>query len=1546
MTHAADVDDWGQWISWNLEEGGYNVTTATWDLVPGTFVPEFEQKAVDAADLVLVIVSPGLASSEASREWLAAWYNRNTVIPVEVNRCEPPPMLRMLKKIDLVDYTSDEAGELLRTEVAKAVRGSARPDLPPRYPGIHTHRPEPVYPGHEPDSFSSWVGEAFLARNRDAVIVRSARGGRVPFLEAERQRPNGNVRRWLVGLAPDGLNDDRLAAFFAELSEFRGRYKEWPEAELVYGGRLADEDLVHQARERGVAALSLAQYDGQWDFREYRNRQRERFETDLSYHHKLYVPQRFEVLSGASTDSGAGGGDLYRQVIDWLSQDTLQFVLVMGSFGHGKTFLLRELARRLGDTDLPGVAPILIELREVDRRYNIDTLLSSHLAKEGEDVKVRTVRRMVERGRAVILFDGFDELAANLTYETATEYLKLLLDVVDGRAKVVLTSRTQHFYDDNQMDDVLRQRIPEANWHKVKISGFDEGQISDYLTRLFRHRAQAAEQVTGVPPDERSSPAEADAKARDRRRFIDENGLRELSENPRMLSFVAMLDDAEMATAAARRPGPMTPTALYETVVTHWLENEARRRPELTIFDSSLDAAALRTAVERLALTMWESGKDTIDRDGLLKVSQSLEDLYRGRLDPPHAAFVIGSGSLLVRDRPDKFAIFSFGHRTVLEFLVTSEVARRSDLPSLRHFFQRHEISDVMVDFFHGAPDTSSLARWAAAELRADDTTRVLRLNALRVAERLGIRVPDRRLRGVSLAGQTVSGQDWTLTNLAGADLVRTHLSWMTLTGADLTGADLRDARIEKTDLRDANLRDANLSGGRLVDVDMTGADLTGTSLRGAELVEPRLAGARLGGGDWRRAAVLTRRPGALPVAPELSQATVTGRDQIDCQTAPAAAEVHAFAFSPDGTMLAVVLDDGVGILDVATCRFLRLLPNPHGAVTGHAVAVAFARDGTVVVAFGGDGTVIVWDTAGPKVEASSRRPGGAPPASGQRGGTVVVSGDGGTNAWQPGAETEIAIRDTLSGRRRCRVDPSRCPPALNADGTLVATSRGRHVLVWDARTGEQTASIDNEALVSTLCFGGSRLFGTSNGDPAIRIWDPTTGARIAGLPGSGGGHSAGGLGDVRAVTADQTGRTLAVVHTASPRAGATSVPRLGTWSVDTGAPVASLRLRDHVRGIGPPLLSATGAHAAAVIDDGLVLWDVGGRGSHLPFAQPHCAAVAMSGSGTRMAAAAGRTTIVWDTATGAELRRFDTDGRPTALALDHDGNRLAVSDQGRTVHLVAVEPARPADPSRPAPRWYAGSGTVRSLAFGPDDLLVACFDDGRVSVLDRLGNSAAGVRTGDAWHDGAIVAAVHDRRQRQIVTADDQGRLRLAPFPVPTSPPRLWAGPRGTLALAYWRARLVALTVAGGVATVRHAGPGRAMAGLGARNTDVATVVCTAPAPPFAGDVRAAAFGAGGAMFATAHADGNVRLWQTDGGELLATVVLSADGGRAVLDRDGGFCGTGDRPLPMWGVMKLHRLSTRTVANLDGVLQPLSNRRPIRQVLRLMERGDGRGRP
>src|SRR5262249_2441471 len=142
---------------------------------------------------------------------------------------------------------------------------------------------------------------------------------------------------------------------------------------------------------------------GLLDLGQYARRQTARLERNALYPPSLYLPQRFRRITPGG-DDGEVEDDALGQVGDWLAADEARVVLLLGDFGRGKTFLLRELARPL-PAKLPHLVPLLVELRSLEKAHGVDELVAAHLLGAGEEsFDARKFRYMLRSGRVVLIF--------------------------------------------------------------------------------------------------------------------------------------------------------------------------------------------------------------------------------------------------------------------------------------------------------------------------------------------------------------------------------------------------------------------------------------------------------------------------------------------------------------------------------------------------------------------------------------------------------------------------------------------------------------------------------------------------------------------------------------------------------------------------------------------------------------------------------------------------------------------------------------------------------------------------------------------------------------------------------------------------------------------------------------------------------------------------------------------------------------------------------------------------------------------------------------
>ncbi|MBB5955061.1 WD40 repeat protein [Saccharothrix tamanrassetensis] len=1091
------------------------------------------------------------------------------------------------------------------------------------------------------DRSSNSLRGTFFERVHEATVVSQPTATVTPradqsYLRVSKPREGGGFEQWPVGVAGGPVSEEDVDRFIVHVHNSFAAADPSVPSEIVYSGPPAAPEVVLSAQRRGVRLRSFVEYQGLLDLRSLADRQAQRLASDPVYPAELYVPQRFAMVGSTEVKD-----DVLGQVIDWLGREAARFVMVLGDFGRGKSFLLRQLTRQLPE-HLPGLLPVLVELRSLEKAPTLDELLAQHLVREGvEAVDVAKLRYMISSGRLALLFDGFDELELRVGYDNAADYLGVLLHAVTDRAKVVLTSRTQHFRSTNQVLTALGQQVSALTASRgVVLEDFTDDQILDFLTRHYLGDADRAAKrfaLLGAISD-----------------------LLGLSRNPRMLSFIADLDEDRLLEVR-REHGRISAAELYRELVDFWLVHEAERQRH-RYGTPSFDDVERLAACTSLAQRLWETTSSTIRTTDLAEtVVTTLTRLAERGYSIDQAAHAVGSGTLLVRTEDGGFA---FVHQSVMEWLVAKVAADDLLADRLDTAITQRKMSKLMVDFFCDLAGHQAAVRWARAVLADLDAGDVAKRNATAVVQRL---------------------DTWARLELSGVDLRANDLSTLDLRGANLSGADLSGQRLVNKDLSGANLANANLT-----DVRMFGGDLTGATLTGSR---------------WHRAALL----GVTGTEHgELADAAVSGRDRVAAMVAPLAEDVSAVAFSPDGELVALARVHGVELRDTKTnkpVRFWRghanpveeIAYSPNGrlvatvesdgraylwdAMTGEPRAeieglvrgrIAFLADRVHLVGLGVEGEVRFWvvrtgalrDALAGRFERLAVASNGVWLATAAAGGVVQVWALDGHETHQIRVDSEVhrlalfddttvavgsedgavEIVDTASGMPVARVATGHGPIedlAFSPDGTLLATTgQGADVAVWDMVTGVEVTSFSARLGVGALVFApdGKRI--------AVAVEDGS--AFLHHIP---------------------DGNRLGVLSTEWRGVGAVSFTRNGAalatscdglirlWDTRTGVARRKSRIVD--RDIRQVRVSPDGTRAVTTTTTGVAkVWPLREVGESVRIGDDVVHAVAFSPDGERIATWHERGRLrTWYSRTGALLTSTSAPGLATAYVLAYSPN-------------------------------------------------------------------------------------------------------------------------------------------------------------------------------------------------------------------------------------------------------------------------------------------------
>ncbi|MEV8631077.1 pentapeptide repeat-containing protein, partial [Streptosporangium sp. NPDC051023] len=1200
-------------------------------------------------------------------------------------------------------------------EVTRTVRRSFdRADATFPTPDSDGDRHKPRRRGRKPFS----VGNARPAKPHDDLLSRvrrvcevrhphatveevTASGGRSPGYLRVTLPGEPQVSLYPVGVH-EGTPDQEVVEAF--LTGVDARYRAGDPhltSFFVYDGAPVPEELRLRTGMRGLRLQRLVEFQGMYDLQPYARGQAERLADSEVYPSALYVPQRFSVVNGRERMSRVES-DLLERLREWVADYEGRFVVVLGDFGHGKTFLLRELTRLIHEEGVPPVIPILIQLRDLEKAHGLDELLAAHLTAGGEEViDHRLLRYLIQEGRVLLLFDGFDELALRVTYEQAAEHLSTLVQAAQGRAKVVLTSRTQYFLSDRQVETALAGRLAGMPGRRlVKIHDFDDAQILAFLTRLL-------------------DGDEAGARAR-LELLRDVRDLLGLSRNPRMLSFIARLEKDRLRRIRDHE-GAISAAVLYRELLQRWLEFEYDRAqprgatPSLSVEDRW-------EAVRTLALQLWNSGEETLDLDKLGGAAGALESLADLQLTLDQASHMIGSGTLLVRPEAGRFR---FVHRSVMEWLVAERVAeqlRRNNGEGPSELLLR-PLSELMADFVTELAGRAATVDWARSALWAppEAVGEAAKLNALTLLRRLG-------------ASMQADASARQVVRLPGVNLRGADLQGIDLRDADLSGADLREARLDGADLSGANLRGATLRQSSGVRLRLLAADLTGADLSLARLVEADLTGARTRGTRWSRAVLLRAVASPALLGKHSAFGAVRPLDSASAVqlTFPQDGFTRTIVWSPDGSLLASAYGGKrVRIWDSATGVLVRTL--------GHHVdwvySVAWSPDAVHLVTGGDDGTVRIWDPAtGTLIHTLEGHTGSVNSVTwGPYGSRLATGGhDGTVRIWDPATGTLV---HTLEGHTGSVNSVAWAP----RDVRLATGGDDGTVCIWDAVTGALTHSFEGHAgWVRSVAWNpdGTR-FATGGNDSVIRIWDAATGTLTHTLE----GHAS----RVRSVAWNPDGVYLA-------SGGNDSV--ICIWDAATGT--LTHTLEDHGGSVNSVAWGPDGTHLAIGGDDSVIrLWNFAGTFTHGEQAGS-VNSVAWSPDQAHLATCGNDGTVhIWNTATGTLTRALEghTDW-VYLVAWSPDGTHLATGGNDGTVCIWnAVDGTLihgfKGHPSR-----------VYSVAWSPDGTHLAT--GGNDSVI-RVWNTATGTLThGFEGHSGWVRSVAWSPDGTHLATGGDDGTVRV----------------------------------------------------------------------------------------------------------------------------------------------------------------------------------------
>ena len=391
----------------------------------------------------------------------------------------------------------------------------------------------------------------------------------------------------------------------------------------------------------------------------------------------------FRRIAGGLSDEGLVAEDMAvmprsYSIWDFLAkaehETTFRQLAVLAWGGYGKTTLLKHIAYRMGtkqpEKGVPQMVPFLLVLRKhrellaQENPPSLPALIGEyHVPKlaGASDLVVPAdwAKDVLRSGRALVMFDGFDEVAkaqrpaiAKWLNEQMRQY---------GESVFVVTSRPRAYREQDAANQLV---LASSLW----VKDFDREQRRDFVTRWYGCQERYANAGRDTPDvKKRAAEFSQDLLAQ----VEAQPAIRALAKNPLLLNMIVTFHRRyEGANLPKRR------VELYREIC----QLQLRDRPRARRLETLLTQCEAQTVLQRVAFEMMLQKLERVERNMLLQyVGEALveqEETLRAR---DFLAPVVEVSELIVQQEDE----YEFAHLSFQEYLAAAHVAAKPEREAL-----------------------------------------------------------------------------------------------------------------------------------------------------------------------------------------------------------------------------------------------------------------------------------------------------------------------------------------------------------------------------------------------------------------------------------------------------------------------------------------------------------------------------------------------------------------------------------------------------------------------------------------------------------------------------------------------------------------------------------------------------------------------------------------------------------------------------------------------------------------------------------------------
>jgi len=921
----------------------------------------------------------------------------------------------------------------------------------------------------------------------------------------------------------------------------------------------------------------------------------------------------------------------------WLDDPTKEHISILGEFGTGKTWFAFHYAwialQRYQEAKKRGVSrprlPLVITLRDYAKAVDVENVLAGFFfSQHNIRLNSKVFDQLNRMGKLLLIFDGFDEMAAKVDRQQMINNFWELAKVVIPGSKVILTCRTEHFPEAKEGRALLNAELQASTanltgetpqFEVLELEKFEDDQIRQVLS--FQAQPATVEKVMENPQ------------------------LLDLARRPVMTDLIVeALPDIE-----AGKPVDMSRIYLYAV----WRKMERDIKAERT-FTSLADKLYFLC---ELAWEMLSTDQMSLNyRQFPDRIRQLFGSVVREEKDLDHWHYDMMGQSMLVRNADGDYTP---AHRSLLEFFVAYKFAA--------------ELGILAADFTKLAQAQSSINESATPEnytwssyfhRQINEAGNIIPIAPLKgfnseslahLRQTLGQAKLTKAVMDLIIPMVDLTSPTWVKNNImeescsplveileATRGKSEDEVGYVGGNAATLL-VKIDQAGLEGKDLSRAVIKGADFSNASLRNVNCTNANL-------ANSIFTKVFGFVLSVAYSPNGQVFAT--GEANGKIRLWQ-VANGQQILICQGHTD--WVRSIAFSPDGKILASAsYDMTVKLWDTGTGKCLKTLQGHTNRIR----TVAISSDGVIVASGGDDQTVKLWNlSTGECLNTLKGHLGRIWSIAINCDGKILASGsdDKMVKLWDIATGQCLKTLQGHTGSVRSIT--------ISIDGAILASGNNdKTVKLWNIKTGEclKTLQGHTSKVRSVAISPDSKTLASAGGDTLVKIWNIHTGQCTQTWQ----GHTR----EIFSLAFSIDGKTIV---------SSSSDQTLKIWNIQTGKCINTLQ--GYKNWSNSVAISSDNITLVAGNEDSTVkLWNIR-TGECLQTLSGHIdwiSSVAISSDGKILASGSGDTTVkIWDVEAGRCLKTLQLDNSPVySVALSYKSKILSAGSSNKTIKLWDIK--------------------------------------------------------------------------------------------------------------------------------------------------------------------------------------------------------------------------------------------------------------------------------